>query len=121
MKAIWIIDYDYWAEDDEDGMFQRPGCPKCKEPIFLWSDGKYRCPNCGKTVKVKNKEMKKWMTEREETKTEIQECKKFPDGRGGFIGCGEMAMEVHYYRDARTMKWRIAGGHCKNCGTDFIV
>ena len=114
MKAIWDVDYDMWAEDS-DGAFMRPMCPNCHEPIGkIGEDGdeNYRCYNCYEVVEVDDKEMLKWFDDRAGTKTDMTFC----------LACGgEDCVESHYYKDPRTLKWKMAGGVCKNCGARFIV
>ena len=124
MEAIWDTDYDFFVEEGEDGSFQRPMCPICHEPIGkIGEDGddSYRCYNCYEVVEVNDEKMKEWFADREGIKTEIHECHKLDIGDGKTIGCGEMTMEYHYYKDSRTGDWKLGGGQCKNCGTWFIV
>lgn len=119
MNAIWVIDYDMHT----DKCYNTLGCPKCKEPIGRYDDGKFRCFNCGRVVSVKDKTMLDWYNKRSETKVEYEDC--FPavtkDGKEG-LGCGgKGTMRIHYRRNPVTMEWQTAGGECTKCGARFIV
>ena len=120
MKSEWITDYDMHT----DKCYKRPGCARCKEPIFKCEDGKYHCVNCGRIVKPDD-EMLEWFKAREETKVEIEDC--FPEymdinGEKVKMGCGgRQCYEVHYRRNPITLEWQVAGGKCTKCGNRFIV
>lgn len=107
-KAIWVEDYDY----REDKCYTAVGCPYCEESL-LGSDGDYYCPCCGNDIEVDDKDMLKWLKEREETKVEYEDC---------FTGCkSKGTVETHFVRNPVNMKWQVAWGVCKKCGQRFIV
>ncbi len=122
MDAVWVSDYDM----HEDKCYKRPGCSECKEPVFLYEDGKYHCVSCGKIVEVADNKMKNWYAEREETKVEMEDCFpseiKMRNGQIMRMGCGgKKCVEVHYYKNPVTLKWQVAGGHCTKCNMKFMV
>ena len=112
MKLIakWVLEYDMHT----DKCYKHPGCPKCDMPIYKdKEDGLYHCLSCGEEVFMEDPRMIKWMQEREETKTEYEDC---------FLGCGgEKCVKVHYRRNPVTMEWQQAYGECEKCGLRFIV
>ena len=110
--AIWGIDYD----GHEDKCYDRPVCPKCKEPFGKYDDGKYYCYACGNEVTVTDPKMIDWLKVHEESKTEMRDCFSEP------LGCGGRAfVETTFVRSPITGKWRTACGKCTKCGMSFIV
>lgn len=107
MKAEWIVEYDLQT----DSTYRCPGCVKCYAPVFKMTDGKYRCVSCRERAELDD-EMKAFLEEREETKVEMSGC----------ISCGgKMCVEIHYRKNPVTMKWQVAYGGCRACGSRFIV
>ena len=123
LKAIWGMDYDM----REDKCYKRPVCPICEEPFGkIYDDNEYHCFSCGRIIEVDDPDMKKWIEDREEKKTEIEDC--FPEtvdlknGEVMKMGCGgKKCMEVHYRRNPVTLEWEQMGGRCTKCGMRFIV
>ena len=106
--AVWATDYDM----HEDKCYERPCCPDCyMVPIGKYKDENYRCYNCGKIVKLRDKAMIDWFADREETKVEMTDC---------LLGC-EGTMKTLYIKNPITLKWQKAWGVCKKCGARFIV
>lgn len=113
MKAIWEMDYDIHT----DKCFSRPSCPECGAPIWKDTDGSYLCVNCKKKVSVTDPKMKEWLTLREETKIEYEDCNKKE-----FFGCGgKKCVRTSYVRNPITLEWQAASGYCEKCGMHFIV
>lgn len=110
-KAIWVEDYDYKT----DSIYTAVGCPYCEERLLKGDEG-YYCPCCGNDIEVDDKDMIKWLEDREETKVELGECHKELGGCGG-----KDTSETHYRRNPVTMKWEVAWGVCRQCGRRFIV
>lgn len=122
MKAVWVNDYE-WRTDK---IFKCPGCPRCHEPAYKYYDDKYHCVSCGKIVSVTDPEMIEYFKIREERKTEIWDCPvhegKDTQGRLVRHGCGGIGtMEVYMMRNPVTLEWQPMGGHCNQCGMDWIV
>lgn len=120
MKAEWISEYDMHT----DSAYKCPGCRKCYAPVFKMDDDKYHCCSCGEEAELDD-DMREYFGEREETKTEIQNCDKIEwDDKNGHhsIGCGgKDCVEVHYKKNPVTLKWQAMGGKCSKCGTRFII
>ena len=103
MKAEWILDYDMHT----DKCYRRPGCPKCNAPVGY--DGK--CFSCQKEYEI-DVAMRVWLNATNEEKVEKDDC----------IKCGgKGTMENHFVRNAVTLEWQTAYGHCEKCGMRFIV
>ena len=108
VTAIWGQDYD----GREDKIYRCPVCPNCKTPFGKDTLGVERCYSCGRIVDVLDPEMIEWLKVRREIKKELQDCWK----------CGgKECDEVILMRNPVTLKWQACGGHCKNCGMNWIV
>ena len=116
MKAVWSIDYDYIA----DKCYNSPQCPKCLAPVW-GEDERYLCISCGEEVEV-DKEMKRWIDERSETKVDTKDCPRITLDNGKVFGCGgKNCVEAHYVRNPVTLNWQLAYSTCKNCGGNVMV
>ena len=103
MLAAWILDYDHVT----DTCYNRPGCPECQAPVG--SDG--ICFSCQKKYELDDA-MMVWLNATNEEKVEKGDC----------IKCGgKGTMEKHFIRNAVTLEWQTAYGHCDKCGMKFIV
>ncbi len=121
-QAIWVKDYEWRI----DAIFDCPGCPSCKEPVYRYSDDKYHCVSCGKIVRVDDPKMIEYFRIREERKNKYEDCHIYEgkDINGNPIkhGCGGIGtMEVHMMRNPVTLEWQPMGGHCIQCGMSWIV
>lgn len=123
LKAVWGLDYD-WRKDK---CFKRPMCPVCDAPFGkIADDNEYHCFSCGRIIEVDDPDMKKWIADREGTKTEMHDC--FPesieteDGEVIKMGCGgKGCMKIYYHKNPVTLKWEEMGGKCEKCGVEFMV
>lgn len=114
MRIVWKEDYDLHS----DKLYKSPCCDECSQeygavPVFLLEDGTCQCTNCGQ-IAMPDKKQLKWLQDRQGEKiVENEWC----------MGCGQMTMTTHYYKNPVNKKWRAGWGECQNpdCKCHFIV
>lgn len=106
-KAKWGIDYDMTT----DNLYKRPICTACMEDAPITKrHNMYVCMNCGKEAEL-DAEMKAWIDKRSESKIKKTRC----------LNCMKKTAETIFARNKVTLKWQVAYGVCRNCGSRFIV
>lgn len=107
-KAKWITDYDVRS----DKCFKCPGCEECMAPVGLSDDDdKYYCLSCGEEFELDDN-MRKWIEDRRETKTETKDC----------IWCGGKNCDtIRFRRNPISLEWQATCGECSKCGVRWMI